>query len=36
MAEPLFADREALTALCCRHHIRRLSLFGSALKGGAA
>jgi len=26
-------DREALAALCRRHHIRRLSLFGSVLKG---
>jgi len=25
-------DREALSALCRRHHIRRLSLFGSTLK----
>jgi predicted nucleotidyltransferase len=33
MTELLFTDREALTALCRRHHIRRLSLFGSALKG---
>jgi predicted nucleotidyltransferase len=33
MAELLFTDREALSALCRRHHIRRLSLFGSALKG---
>jgi predicted nucleotidyltransferase len=26
-------DREALATLCRRRHIRRLSLFGSALKG---
>ncbi len=26
-------DQEALAALCRRHHIRRLSLFGSVLKG---
>lgn len=26
-------DRDALAALCQRHHIRRLSLFGSVLKG---
>jgi len=35
MAEALFADREALAALCQRHHIQRLSLFGSVLKGTA-
>jgi predicted nucleotidyltransferase len=29
----LFVDREALSNLCRRHHIRRLSLFGSALTG---
>lgn len=29
----LFADKQALEALCRRHHIRRLSLFGSTLKG---
>jgi predicted nucleotidyltransferase len=29
----LFADKKALEALCRRHHIRRLSLFGSTLKG---
>ena len=28
-------DKEALAALCSRHHIRRLSLFGSVLKGTA-
>ncbi len=28
-------DQEALTALCRRYHIRRLSLFGSVLKGTA-
>jgi len=28
-------DRDALAALCRRHHIRRLSLFGSVLKGTA-
>jgi predicted nucleotidyltransferase len=32
MAERLFADSKALSALCRRHHIRRLSLFGSRLK----
>ena len=35
MAEALFADREALAALCQRHHIQWLSLFGSVLKGTA-
>ncbi len=33
MARPLFRDADALAAICRRHHIRRLSLFGSALKG---
>ena len=28
-------DPEALAAVCRRHHIRRLSLFGSTLKGTA-
>ena len=35
VVEGLFADRTALAALCQRHHIRRLSLFGSVLKGTA-
>jgi predicted nucleotidyltransferase len=35
MVDRLFTDREALAALCGRHHIRRLSLFGSVLKGTA-
>jgi len=35
MTDALFKDRNALTALCRRHHIRRLSLFGSTLKGTA-
>ncbi len=35
MAEPLFKDRTALADLCRRHHVRRLSLFGSVLKGDA-
>ena len=35
MAESLFTDRAALEALCRRHGIRRLSLFGSVLKGTA-
>ena len=29
----LLADRDALARLCLRHRIRRLSLFGSVLKG---
>lgn len=33
MTERLFADRETLAALCRRYRIRRLSLFGSTLKG---
>jgi hypothetical protein len=35
MVEGLFADRAALTALCQQYHVRRLSLFGSTLKGTA-
>lgn len=35
MAQGLFADRAALAALCRKHHITRLSLFGSVLKGTA-
>ncbi|HEY1931516.1 MAG TPA: nucleotidyltransferase family protein [Acetobacteraceae bacterium] len=35
MQAELFADRAALAALCRQHHIRRLSLFGSVLKGTA-
>ena len=35
MAKPLFSDADALTDICRRHHIRRLSLFGSTLKGTA-
>ena len=31
----LFPDRAALAALCRRHQIRRLSLFGSVLRGDA-
>jgi predicted nucleotidyltransferase len=30
---PVFPDDVALQALCRRYHIRRLSLFGSTLKG---
>src|SRR5947209_405817 len=33
MAHHLFDDPQALAELCRRHHIRRLSLFGSVLKG---
>jgi predicted nucleotidyltransferase len=35
MSERLFADRAALAMLCRQYHIRRLSLFGSVLKGTA-
>lgn len=35
MPERLFQDQDELTALCQRHAIRRLSLFGSVLKGTA-
>ena len=35
MAQNLFPDQAALADLCHRHHIRRLSLFGSTLKGTA-
>lgn len=31
----LFPNRAALAALCRRHQIRRLSLFGSVLRGDA-
>lgn len=33
MARRLFRDADALASLCRRHHIRRLSLFGSVLAG---
>ena len=33
MARSLFSDVDALASVCRRHHIRRLSLFGSTLKG---
>lgn len=33
MPNDLFANRAALAALCQQHHIQRLSLFGSVLKG---
>ena len=32
-SDQLFVDREGLAALCHRHRIRRLSLFGSVLHG---
>jgi predicted nucleotidyltransferase len=35
MSERLFADHAALATLCRRRGIRRLSLFGSSLKGTA-
>ena len=33
MGHEVFPNRDALAALCRHHHIRRLSLFGSVLKG---
>lgn len=33
MAHSLFPDQTALTSVCRRYKIRRLSLFGSTLKG---
>jgi predicted nucleotidyltransferase len=36
MAKRLFADPQALAALCRRYRIKRLSLFGSRLKGSAS
>jgi len=33
MPERVFPDPVALASVCHRHHIRRLSLFGSTLKG---
>lgn len=35
MPDRLFPDAEALASVCARHHIERLSLFGSTLKGAA-
>jgi hypothetical protein len=35
MRDPLFRDPEALASLCRKHHIQRLSVFGSTLKGTA-
>lgn len=31
----IFPDQAALAGLCRRHHIQRLALFGSTLKGTA-
>jgi predicted nucleotidyltransferase len=33
MTYPVFRDQDALAGVCRRYHIRRLSLFGSTLKG---
>ena len=33
MKENLFDDKAALAQLCRRHHVSRLALFGSRLKG---
>lgn len=33
MKENLFDDKAALAQLCKRHHVSRLALFGSRLKG---
>lgn len=35
MPNQLFTDRPALASICDRHQIRRLSLFGSTLRGTA-
>ena len=35
MQDALFPDAEALASICRKHRIRRLSLFGSTLKGAA-
>jgi predicted nucleotidyltransferase len=32
MHTPIFRDPATLAAVCCRHHIRRLALFGSTLR----
>lgn len=34
-SEPLHLDRSVLAPFCQAHHIRRLALFGSQLKGNA-
>jgi uncharacterized protein len=33
MVHSLFGDAKALASVCRRYHVRRLSLFGSTLKG---
>lgn len=33
MTHSVFRDQDALAGICRRHHIRRLSLFGSTMKG---
>ena len=33
MTHPVFRDQDTLAGICRRYHIRRLSLFGSTLKG---
>jgi predicted nucleotidyltransferase len=33
MSTRLFPDEAALASVCRRHHVRRLALFGSTLKG---
>jgi predicted nucleotidyltransferase len=35
MTVEIFADRSSLAVVCRKHHIRRLALFGSTLKGVA-
>lgn len=35
MRQPVFPDADALASVCRRRRIRRLSLFGSTLKGAA-
>ena len=35
MQDALFPDVEVLASICRKHHIRRLSVFGSTLKGTA-
>lgn len=33
MRRPIFPDHAAVAAICRRHYIRRLALFGSTLRG---
>lgn len=35
MPAPVFPDADVLASVCRRHRIRKLSLFGSALKGSS-